>query len=67
MRPLAAVPLTVLGGSQDQEVPPHALDAWRALTRGEFRQVMFPAEHFFTATCREAVQRLVVTSLQSFA
>jgi medium-chain acyl-[acyl-carrier-protein] hydrolase len=67
IRPLAAVPLTVLGGSEDQEVPPHALDAWRALTRGEFRQVMFPAEHFFTATCREAVQRLVVTSLQSFA
>jgi medium-chain acyl-[acyl-carrier-protein] hydrolase len=65
--PLAAVPLTVLGGSEDQEVPPETLEAWRALTRGEFRQAMFPAEHFFTATCREAVQRLVVSSLQPFA
>ena len=67
IRPLTAVPLTVLGGAEDREVPPDTLDAWRTLTRGEFRQAMFPAEHFFTATCRDAVQRLVVSSLQSFA
>jgi surfactin synthase thioesterase subunit len=66
-RPLGAIPLTVLGGSEDHEVPPHTLDAWRALTSGAFRHVMFPGEHFFPATCRDAVQRLVVTSLQAFA
>jgi surfactin synthase thioesterase subunit len=66
-RPLPATPLTVLGGSDDPEVSPESLDAWRALTRDLFRRVMFPAQHFFTITCRDAVQRLVVESLEAFA
>jgi medium-chain acyl-[acyl-carrier-protein] hydrolase len=66
-RPLNTIPLTVLGGSDDPEVPTQTLEAWRTLTRGEFRCEMFPGKHFFPATCRDAVQRLVVTSLQAFA
>jgi surfactin synthase thioesterase subunit len=66
-RPLPATPLTVLGGSQDLQVPPETLEAWRELTPGPFRRVMFPADHFFTASCRDAVQRLVVESLEVLA
>ena len=66
-RPLTATPLTVLGGSDDPEVSPDALEGWRGLTGGRFCRVVLPGDHFFLATSRQAVLRLLVRSLEATA
>lgn len=40
-------PITAFGGKQDEEVPPHYLEAWREHTTGPFKQRMLPGDHFF--------------------
>jgi medium-chain acyl-[acyl-carrier-protein] hydrolase len=62
-RPLGATPLTVLGGRDDPDVSPDALEAWRFLTGGRFRRVILPGDHFFITSSREAVHRLIVEAI----
>ena len=49
------IPLTVFGGSRDKEHPPELLDEWRRETTASFALHMFPGDHFFIRTAREAV------------
>lgn len=39
--------MTVLGGEQDTEVSPKALESWQEFTSGQFSSVIFPGAHFF--------------------
>lgn len=48
-------PITVFGGSRDEERPPEALQEWRKETRGSFALHMFPGDHFFIRTARQPV------------
>jgi medium-chain acyl-[acyl-carrier-protein] hydrolase len=45
--PLRGCPVTVFGGKQDEEAPPHYLEAWQQDTTGPFKQRMLPGDHFF--------------------
>ena len=45
--PLRGCPITAFGGKQDQEVPPHFLEAWQKHTTGPFKHRMLPGDHFF--------------------
>ena len=40
-------PITVLGGTRDEEVPPGELDLWREETTGDFKVQMLEGDHFF--------------------
>lgn len=60
---LLRLPLTVLGGVDDAEVPVAGLARWSELTRGPCAVRRFPGRHFFTNTSREAVLRAIVADL----
>lgn len=45
--PLRGCPITAFGGKQDEEAPPHYLEAWHEHTTGPFKQRMLPGDHFF--------------------
>lgn len=59
--PLAS-PISVFGGLADT-VPRHALDAWRAHTRGPFHLRVFPGGHFFLHEARVAILTAVTSDL----
>lgn len=59
-----AVPITVFGGLQDEEVSPEDLEAWRLETRGEFRKHLLEGGHFFLHEKREEVLRVVSRELE---
>ena len=42
-----SVPISVYGGTADDDVPEAKLDAWRRHTTSAFRRVMFEGGHFF--------------------
>ncbi|MGE3267186.1 MAG: thioesterase II family protein [Chloroflexota bacterium] len=56
-------PVSVFGGLDDISVSRAELAAWRDQTRGPFRLQMFPGNHFFVQTAREALARTVAASL----
>lgn len=45
-------PLTVFGGLDDPEAPPHTLRAWQHRSTGPFRLRLLPGNHFFLHTER---------------
>ena len=48
-------PITVFGGSRDDERPPEMMEEWRKETSGAFALRMFPGDHFFIRTARQPV------------
>lgn len=55
--PPLACPISALGGTEDHEVSPEAVAAWREQTTGEFTQRMYPGDHFFINSLREPLLR----------
>jgi medium-chain acyl-[acyl-carrier-protein] hydrolase len=60
------IPLTVLGGVADDEVPPENLEPWRLETRGAFQKHLLDGGHFFLHERREEVLRIVSRDLQPY-
>jgi medium-chain acyl-[acyl-carrier-protein] hydrolase len=56
-QPPLRCPITVFGGTQDTEAPPHILDAWRHHTTGPFDRIEFASGHFFIQTERSTFLR----------
>ncbi len=56
-------PLLALGGTEDTQVAPAELAAWRRHTTGEFVQKMIPGGHFFVTERRSETIRLVEREL----
>jgi surfactin synthase thioesterase subunit len=56
-------PLTVFGGLDDPEAPPHTLRAWQHRTTGAFRLRLLPGNHFFLNTERALLTEAVRTAL----
>ncbi len=52
-RPPLNCPLTVVGGSEDDEITDDKLAAWRQHTTGEFSLQILPGDHFFINTSRQ--------------
>lgn len=57
------VPLTALGGLEDDHASRAELDAWRAQTTKSFVLRMFPGGHFFVHTARTPLLGTVLTDL----
>jgi surfactin synthase thioesterase subunit len=48
-------PITAFGGAEDPEVTMESLQAWRLHTRSTFDVKIFPGDHFFLHTQRQAI------------
>lgn len=57
------VPLTALGGREDEQAAPAQLDGWREHTRGPFALRVFEGGHFFVHTAQADVLREVRQAL----
>lgn len=63
VEPPIDVPITVLGGLEDDHATQAQLDAWRAHTTKGFVRRMFPGGHFFVNTQRTPLLGAVLTDL----
>lgn len=61
--PPLALPITALGGREDDQVDSAELEAWREQTQGAFSVQTFPGDHFFVQTARTALVAALVTGL----
>ncbi|MDF5710480.1 MAG: thioesterase II family protein [Nostoc sp. S4] len=57
-------PITVFGGSQDQETKYEALQAWREQTSATFSLQMFDGDHFFIHSHQNLLFKLISQQLQ---
>ena len=62
-RPPLNCPLTVIGGSEDDEVEDEKLAAWREHTTGPFLLQIIPGDHFFINTSRQNLVELLARRL----
>jgi medium-chain acyl-[acyl-carrier-protein] hydrolase len=53
--PALDCPISVFGGEQDQSVTADSLYAWREQTLNSFSMTMFPGDHFFIHSSRQAL------------
>lgn len=60
------LPLTVLGGVRDQDVPTEDLEPWRLETRGPFQKHLLDGGHFFLNDLRSEVLRIVSRELRPY-
>lgn len=58
-------PLTVFGGSRDDERPPDLLHEWRHEVSGTFALRIVPGDHFFVRTARDRVLSAIARELAS--
>lgn len=56
-------PLTAFGGTDDALVAEEQVAAWRPHTRGRFAARMFPGDHFFPRSARDALLAAVAAGL----
>ena len=60
------VPLTAIGGTEDEDVPAEDLAPWRQETLGPFQEHLLPGGHFFLNERRREVVGLVARELQRY-
>ncbi|AUH51872.1 thioesterase [Chromobacterium sp. ATCC 53434] len=63
--PLLNVPITALGGDNDDHVPVAALEDWRRLTHSSFSRQLFSGGHFFVRDMETAVIQHVTSTLSA--
>ncbi len=56
-------PIVAFGGLRDEEVSREDLEAWKEATTAAFRLRMFPGDHFFIHSDRDAVVRALAEDL----
>jgi medium-chain acyl-[acyl-carrier-protein] hydrolase len=66
-RPPLNCPLTVIGGSEDDELADNKLAAWREHTTGEFSLQIVPGDHFFINTSRQHLLEFLARTLATTA
>lgn len=50
--PLLSCPVVAMGGTRDPNTLPEEIDAWRSVTTGPFRSMLFEGDHFFVNSVR---------------
>jgi medium-chain acyl-[acyl-carrier-protein] hydrolase len=55
--------VTAFGGQADQEVSLNSLQAWRNVTTGKFRIILYSGDHFYLHKCRHALMKSVAKLL----
>ena len=61
--PPLSCPVAAFGGLKDKDISRAQVAEWRAMTRGPFSLHMFPGDHFFVNTDRQAVLEVVARKL----
>jgi medium-chain acyl-[acyl-carrier-protein] hydrolase len=61
--PLLECPISSFGGIEDASATPEELAAWRDQSCGTFRLKMFPGDHFFINSAREALLQAIAEDL----
>lgn len=56
-------PITVLGGTRDEEAPPDKLDLWREETTGDFSLHLLEGDHFFINQRQAEICRIITMAL----
>jgi surfactin synthase thioesterase subunit len=56
-------PITACGGAEDRTVDGDAIDAWRSYTSADFRNRIFPGDHFFVHASRPFVLKAIAEDL----
>ena len=56
-------PLTPLGGTEDKDVSAAELMTWSKQTTGDFRQFLFPGDHFYLRASRDRVMKVIANRL----
>ena len=56
-------PISAYGGANDLKAPPASLDGWRIQTSKEFTMRVFPGDHFFLESARDALLGQIFTDL----
>ena len=56
-------PMTVLGGTRDEEVPPEELDPWCEETTGDCSKQILEGDHFFINQNSARILRIIQTAL----
>src|SRR5215213_1463437 len=64
-RPPLDCPITVFGGSQDEDVSREQLEGWRDYTTSHFTVRMFPGNHFFLHSSAPVLLRMIAQDLRS--
>jgi medium-chain acyl-[acyl-carrier-protein] hydrolase len=65
-RPLS-VPISALGGLQDEKIESHHLEAWREQTTAACSVRMLPGNHFFLRTAQQDMLRVIARELLTIA
>jgi medium-chain acyl-[acyl-carrier-protein] hydrolase len=55
--------ITAFGGLEDRKATEHEISQWRAMTLNHFHMRMFPGDHFFLNTQRQALLQVIVEDL----
>jgi medium-chain acyl-[acyl-carrier-protein] hydrolase len=63
--PALSCPITAFGGADDPLAGEEHIAAWAEHTTGRFRLRLLPGDHFFLATSRQALLRLIDRELQA--
>jgi medium-chain acyl-[acyl-carrier-protein] hydrolase len=56
-------PITVFGGEQDPHISAAMLFAWKEQTDADFSQHSFPGDHFYIASAKESVARVITRQM----
>ncbi len=62
-RPPLNIPITILGGLEDESTPREHLDAWQGYTTASFSVRMFPGGHFFLQKQTARILELIMRDL----
>jgi medium-chain acyl-[acyl-carrier-protein] hydrolase len=61
------VPITALGGIDDEDVSPEELESWSRQTAAHFRRHLLPGGHFFLKSARSELLALLARELATLA
>ncbi len=64
-RPPLNIPMTILGGLEDESTPREHLDAWQGYTTASFSVRMFPGGHFFLQKYTAQILELIMRDLSA--
>ena len=60
------IPITVLRGLSDEDIPEESATAWNEQTTGEFKCFNFPGDHFFCHTEKIRITEIITRELFSY-
>lgn len=61
--PRLSCPVIALGGDADTDVPIADIASWQSVTRGSFKSIVIPGDHFYVNTARDKLLEILLNEL----